>query len=97
MNLPELNYGSNLKIFFWLFVISIFLNLILFLTTKGKILFPGDYFRVVGGHRVFIPFGGVLIMTIVSYFVLTTQLLWYLLAVVSLYIIAKLLLGRKIF
>lgn len=60
------------KVFFLLYIISV--AVMYFLYTKGGSnppVLPGDFYIRKGAKRVYLPFGGSLIITIILYVILT--------------------------
>lgn len=89
--------GHNLKLLFFLFVISTAAMYFQFIALGAKrLLFPGDYYVVKMGRRIYIPIGGVILLTMVGFLLLTTKLGLYAFMMIAAFVLYKAVLRKKL-
>ncbi|OGM20185.1 hypothetical protein A2714_01135 [Candidatus Woesebacteria bacterium RIFCSPHIGHO2_01_FULL_38_9] len=87
---------TNLKIYLWILGITVSGLYVFFYASGKKIFFPGDYYRIVGPRRVYVPLGGTLIVSLSLYIILTTKLWMYILMFISIFVIYRLVFKKKL-
>ncbi|MGD8744491.1 MAG: hypothetical protein PVJ52_02765 [Candidatus Woesebacteria bacterium] len=80
---------QDIKLFLLLLVVSTGAMYLLYYTMNGKFMMPGDYYTIKGSKRIYIPFGGVLIFTILAFVILKSKILFWILAIAALYIVYR--------
>lgn len=88
---------ANIKLLLILIGLSALFSYLLFSATKGRFALFGDFYKVKGGHRIYIPLGSSLIISILLYIVLTTKLIYYVVVLFTMYLIYRLIFHKKIF
>lgn len=86
----------SLKAYLLFLVVAASSSYFLFLFTHGKFAFPGDFFKVSGGKRIYIPFGGTLILSIAFFIVFTTKIVYYLIVALTGYFLYRLIFKKRI-
>lgn len=92
--LPALQ--NNVKLFLVLLFISACAMLFQFVALGPKrLLFPGDYYQIKGARRIYIPFGGTIILTVGLFFLITTKLGLIAFSLIAFFIFYKVVIKRK--
>ncbi len=91
-----LTLKPDLKMLILLIILSFFLAYGSYFLTNGKTILPGDFYKVSGSRKIYIPLATTLITSVLLYFILTTKLLYYLITVVSFYFLYRVIFKRKI-
>lgn len=82
---PVLNFKNVALVI----VLSVMTTIALFHATNGKIVLPGDLYKIKGGKRIYIPFGSASYLAGVILLILATDIIFYVIAFAALYIFYK--------
>ena len=83
--------SQNIKLLAILYVISVGFMYFQFFAFKNKFMMPGDYYTIKGPRRIYVPFGGSILLTIFLFILLKTNLGYWVFAFVSIFVVYKII------